>query len=180
MSEYKHLLYFPDDSKRWPKWFAIFVALTMLALAFPVIADNGQGGRTLVSGDSTYSDCGGLAIELTGDLNGCLEIFPTRYTCDELEGFARYREWGTEEFTDNDGVSTFHTTYDLEGIYTPGFCESFDFSTQLAGGCNHKIFSGRGKFLGSNGSITFNDIIPEPGVSGASNFLYHGNMKLSN
>jgi hypothetical protein len=150
----------------------------LLVLALPAMAD-GQGGRTQVSGDSVFSDCGDFAIEMTGDLNGCLEIFPERYTCEELDGFALYREWGEEQFRDDDGESSFRTKYDLEAAFTQGFCESFDFSTQLAGGCNHKVFSGEGKFRGSNGLITLLDIIPEPGVSGASNFLYHGAVKIS-
>lgn len=153
--------------------------ILFLLLALPAMADNGHGGRTQISGDSMFSDCGDFALEMTGDLNGCLEIFPERFTCEELNGFAVYREWGEELFRDDDGVSTFRTTYDLEGVFAQGFCDSFDFSTQLAGGCNHKVFSGEGKFHGSNGLITFNDIIPAPGVSGASNFLYHGNVKIT-
>lgn len=152
------------------------VALVFTFAASAVSGDE-AGGRQWVSGDSVFSDCGDFAIEMSGDLNGCLEIFPTHYTCDELNGFALYRERGTEVFTDNDGVSSFRTKYDLEGTYSPGFCTSFDFSTQLAGGCDHKVFSGEGKFRGANGIITFNDIIPVSGVSGASNFLYHGKLK---
>jgi hypothetical protein len=162
---------------RWPNVaLGVLVAL-LVAIAAPAVADNGHGGRTLVSGDSVYSPCGELAIQMTGDLNGCLEIFPTRYTCEELQGFALYSEWGNEEFSDDDGVSSFHTKYTLAGIYAQGFCSTFDWSTQLSGGCDHQIFSGQGRFKGSNGSITFSDIIPEPGVSGASNFLYRGYMK---
>ena len=155
----------------------LLIAL-VLVLAAPAMAENGHGGRSLVSGDSTFSDCGNFAIEMTGDFNGCLEIFPSGYSCEELNGFAVYNEWGAEAFSDNDGVSSFQTKYTLEGIYAQGFCSSFDFATQLAGGCEHKIFSGTGRFLGSNGSITFNDIIPEAGVSGATNFLYHGYVKV--
>jgi hypothetical protein len=165
---------------RWPNLTLGLLVALLVAMAAPAMADNGHGGRTLVSGDSEYSDCGGpdvLAIAMTGDLNGCLGIFPSRYTCEELNGFALYSEWGTEEFSDDDGVSSFHTTYTLEGIYAPGFCETFDFATQLSGSCDHKIFTGQGRYLGSNGSITFNDIIPVVG-SGATNFLYHGYMKL--
>jgi hypothetical protein len=65
----------------------------LLVLALPAMAD-GQGGRTQVSGDSVFSDCGDFAIEMTGDLNGCLEIFPERYSCEEGFGVALYREWG--------------------------------------------------------------------------------------
>jgi len=172
-----NLHHYPKVAIHWPTATACLVLAVLFALAVPVLADQGHGGRETVSGDSVFSDCGGFAIELSGDLNGCLEIEPLRYTCDELDGFARYREWGREFFTDNDGKSTFRTRYDLEAIYSSGFCTTFDFATQLAGGCDHKVFSGRGKFQGANGLITFNDIIPEPGVSGASNFLYHGKLK---
>lgn len=152
--------------------------ILFLLLALPAIAGTAQDGHTQISGDSVLSDCGDFALEMTGDLNGCLEIFPERFTCEELNGFAVYREWGEELFRDNDGVSSFSTKYDLEGLYAQGFCDSFDFSTQLAGGCSHKVFSGEGKFLGSNGLITFYDIIPVPGASGASNFVYHGDVKI--
>lgn len=152
--------------------------LLLVALAMPAMA--GQGGRTLVSGTSVFSDCGDFALEMTGDLNGCLEIFPEDFTCEELEGFARYREWGEERFLDDDGVSSFRTKYTVEGVYSQGFCTTFDFLTQLAGGCTHKVFHGRGRFQGTNGVLTFNDVIPDPGVSGATSFLYHGDIKIRN
>jgi len=159
--------------------YAVVVLALFFALSVSVSAADGQGGRTQVSGDSVFSDCGGYAIELSGDLNGCLEIVPQRYTCEELNGFAVYREWGEEFFMDDDGESTFRTKYDLEGIYASGFCASdpADYSLQLSGGCDHKIFSGTGKFRGANGNIVFYDIIPEAGVSGATNFIYHGEVK---
>ena len=153
------------------------VATLLFLLALPALADDDRGRRALVSGDSVFSDCGEFAIYMSGDLNGCLDIFPRHFTCEELNGFARYREWGREVFRDDDGVSGFRTVYTLEGVYSQGFCNTFDFATQLAGGCDHKVFNGSGKFLGANGIITFNDIIPAAGVSGASNFLYHGELK---
>lgn len=158
---------------------SLFLALS-LASSMPAMAGNGQGGRTLVSGTAVPSNCGDadFAAELSGDLNGCLSIFPQRFTCDELDGFSVYREWGEEQFNDDDGVSRFHTTYDFTGVFGPGFCTSFDLTTQLSGSCNHKLFRGQGRFRGTNGSIMLNDIIPDPGVSGASHYLYHGYVKL--
>lgn len=164
---------------RWPEVARCVLLLLLCAAAIPALAGDGQGGRTLVSGNAVFSDCGStFAAELDGDLNGCLEVFPHGFTCEELNGFAVYNEWGEEFFTDDDGVSTFRTTYTLEATLAQGFCESFDFSLQLTGGCEHTIFSGTGKFRGANGSITLSDIIPVPGVSGASNFLYHGYVKM--
>lgn len=170
----------PTASFLWPTTLKSSLIALALLFAAPAVADNGHGGRTLVSGDSVFSDCGDadLAIELSGDLQGCLEIFPMDYACDELDGFARYREWGREVFHDDDGVSGFRTRYALEAVFTQGFCDTFDFTTQLAGGCDHKVFSGQGRYRGANGSLTFNDIIPEAGVSGASKFLYHGYVKV--
>ncbi len=171
------LLNFSEISIRRPGTCAALMLAVFLIWTAPAAADEGQGSRTRVSGDSVYSDCGTFATELSGDLNGCLDIVPQRFTCEEQNGFAVYREWGEEFFRDEDGESMFHTTYDLEGIYAEGFCTTFDFTTQLSGGCDHKVFNGNGKYRGSNGLIVFYDIIPEPGVSGASNFLYHGNVK---
>jgi hypothetical protein len=171
------LLSFTEVSLRRLKASAAVVLAMFFVFSVSVYAADGQGGRTRVSGDSVFSDCGEYALEMSGDLNGCLDIIPQRYTCEEVGDIAVYREWGEEFFRDEDGVSTFETKYDLEGIYTAGFCETFDFTTQLAGGCDHKVLKGRGKFRGANGIITFYDIIPDPGVSGASNFIYHGDVK---
>ena len=56
-----------------------------------------------------------------------------------------------------------------------------DFSAQLTGGCLHKIVdsSGTGKFEGVDGKLRFFDVIPDPGESGASNFLYAGYLTYS-
>ena len=142
---------------------------------------NGYGNhRHAVSGDSVFSDCGDFAIELSGDLNGCLHIVPGSYTCSELNGFDQYNERGTELFEDEDGSSGFRTRYTLEARFSPGFCNSFNFALQITGGCLHTIVnaSGRGKYRGAKGTITFSDVIPDPGESGATNFLYHGDLKL--
>jgi hypothetical protein len=160
------------------------VALLALMLTAPVDA-SARRGHVSISGDSTPSDCnegeGDGAIMMSGDLEGCLTFFVDRFECDELNGFARYREWGAEsfdgEFRGQEG--TFRTTYDLEATYEAGSCADFDagefpYLNQLTGGCDHKIVAGDGVFRGVRGHITYFDVIPVPGESGASNFLYAG------
>ncbi|MGI9606505.1 MAG: hypothetical protein ACR2P0_10245 [Acidimicrobiales bacterium] len=162
---------------------AIGAVLTMLlSLMTPVGAAQ---ERTTVSGDAVPSTCnngvGAGAIALTGDLEGCLIFFPGSFECTELNGFALYEERGREVFVGKyDGQrGRFRTKYTLAATYTAGSCAEFDtggfpFLNQLTGGCDHHIVGKRGVFKGMRGLLTFHDVIPEPGVSGASNFLYSG------
>ena len=155
----------------------------LMTLMAPVEA---QGDST-ISGNATPSACardrGAGAIRLTGDLQGCLIFFPTRFQCTELNGFALYEEWGRELFVGRfDGQrGRFRTKYDLTATYTQGSCAAFNdggfpFLNQLTGGCNHRIVGKTGVFAGMRGLITFHDVIPMPGVSGASNFYYEGTL----
>lgn len=167
-------------------------AILLLAFTSPVSATGDDGGgveTVVVSGDSVPSDCnegqGAGSILLTGDVDGCLTFFPESFTCDELNGFDRYREFGTEEFVGSlHGESgEFRTTYELEASYASGFCDAVDaggfpFELQLTGGCDHTVIGESGAFAGVSGLITFFDVIPEPGVSGASNFLYAGDLEI--
>ena len=166
--------------------------MLMLAFTAPVGAadSNGVGEVMTVSGNSEPSDCnndeGVGAIYLTGDVEGCLTFFPSDFSCDELNGYDRYRESGTETF---DGSlhgepGKFTTTYTLEATYAPGFCDGvnaggFPFELQLTGGCDHAVTGTEGSFAGITGLITFFDVIPNPGVSGASNFFYAGDLERS-
>lgn len=169
---------------------AIVAALFFLAaLMLPAPAE-AQSDRALISGNATPSDCnngkGIAAIELTGDLEGCLIFFIEEATCTEYNGFALYEESGRELFKGSyDGEKgRFRTKYTLAGTYAQGACADFEaedyptfFSKQLTGGCNHKIKGKAGVFKGMKGLLVFHDIIPEPGVSGASNFFYTGYLK---
>jgi len=172
---------------------ALGAALVMLAsAASPADAEHGNGGGDAmrISGDAVPSDCndgrGAGALELfNGNLEGCLTFFPKAYTCEELNGFALYNEEGRERFRGTlDGKrGTFTTTYTIEATYTAGSCAEFDaggfpFMNQLTGGCDHYVKGRRGVFRGATGLINFHDVIPEPGVSGASNFLYSGYLNL--
>lgn len=162
----------------------------VLALTSPSGAAGDSGGETItISGDSVPSDCnegeGAGAIALTGDIEGCLTFFPGDYSCDRLNGFDRFRETGTESFTGSlhGQPGDFTTSYTLEASYAAGFCDQVDaggfpFELQLTGGCDHTVTGTSGAFEGVTGLITFFDVIPDPGVSGASNFLYAGDLHM--
>ena len=164
----------------------------LLAFTGPVGAAGDAGGDgtvITVSGDSVPSDCnngeGAGAILLSGDVEGCLTFFPEDFSCDELIGFDRYRESGTESFVGslNGEAGEFTTTYVLEATYASGFCDAvaaggFPFELQITGGCDHTVTGVSGSFVGVSGLITFFDVIPVPGVSGASNFLYAGELEI--
>lgn len=179
---------------KWPRAIALSVgvfALIAVAGGSAALADRKNPGPIIVSGDSTVIDpasndlCeegAAFALLLTGDLEGCWSVFPDELniTCTELDGFALYREPGREVFSgdwnvDGDVLSgEADTTYVFEAVFESGFCSSFAFETELSGSCIH-YFKGRtGDFRGVTGQISFFDIIPDPGTSGASNFLYTG------
>lgn len=165
-----------------------FALLMVLSLAAPVGADDDDDGeRITISGNSTPSLCNGDrgagAIELTGDLTGCLIFFPKRFTCEELNGFALYREWGREVFEGElkGEEGKFRTRYFLEATYAAGSCAEFNsggfpFAAQITGGCDHRVRGVSGAFDDARGLITFHDVI-KPG-SGATNFLYSGHLRL--
>lgn len=176
---------------------ASVLALTISAGGSAALAsgvDNSKGKSVFVSGNSTFSDSCGLegsdfAILLTGDLEGCLSIFIEGYRCKELEDYDLYLENGREVF-----VGTFHgksgrfrTTYTIDAAYAKGFCQSFDPSLQVGGGCDHEINGGSRIFRDAEGLIKFIDVVanvtgdPLTGEfmygTGANNFLYYGRIR---
>lgn len=172
-------------------------ALTVLASASAALAGDDHDKKITISGNSTFSGCGlpasDFALDMTGDLEGCLTIFPRKSRCETLNGFDKYTEWGREVFVGSIkgvGSGTFKTKYIVEGVYAAGFCETLDsdadaFAKQLAGGCDHKVKGVSGDFKDLGGLIKFYDVIPgitAVGVGfpslGASNFLYEGKLKL--
>ena len=183
---------------------AIALASMMLAGGSPALASGGDkagrsaalagGNKTpvFVSGNSTASDCGlpgsDWAIRLTGDLEGCWSAFTQSHKCKALPDYDLYLEEGREVFVGkyHGEQGRFRTTYTLEAAYAKGFCQSFDFTLQLGGGCNHKIKGGRGVFADAKGLIKFIDVVagvtgdPTTGEShpgtGGNNFLYYGHM----
>jgi hypothetical protein len=170
---------------------AVSAALATVMLAGGNVAQAGSGS-TFVSGNSTYSDCGlegsDLALAMTGDLVGCWSVFVQGSRCKELDDFDLYYENGREvfigKFRGKNG--RFATDYTLETAMAKGFCQSFDFSLEVAGGCRHKVHGRSGVFEGASGLIKFLDVItnvsgdPVTGSftagSGGNNFLYYGRI----
>jgi len=152
----------------------------------------GDKKPVFVSGNSTFSDCGlpasDFALSLTGDLKGCLSTFIQAYKCQELRDYDLYFEEGREVFRGkfHGKQGRFRTTYTFEGAYAKGFCQSFDPTLELGGGCNHPITGASGVFEDAEGLIKFIDVIagvtgdPMTGEfhagTGANNFLYHGRI----
>lgn len=171
---------------------AVASTLLLMALVGGSSAWAGGGhhrGWTTVSGTAIGSDCGGdWAFELSGDLEGCWAAFPEGFSCDELNGFALLKEWGREEFngTRNREPGRFVTKYTFEGVYPTGFCSTFEFTSELAGGCDHYIRGKSGAFRRAWGHIRFFDIIPgiradgngniTPGTTGGTDFFYVGKL----
>ena len=151
------------------------------------------GGRTAISGNSTYASCGvagsDFALLMTGDLEGCLSIFVHSYTCKEMNGFAHYTERGREAFvgTLRGKHGRFSTSYTVDAAYATGFCQSLDYSLELSGSCIHRIHGVSGVFADAEGVFTLFDVIPNvkgdpvtgafTAGSGASNFLYNGHIR---
>lgn len=67
-----------------------------------------------------------------------------------------------------------------------GFCQSFDFTLEVAGGCRHEAQGRSGVFAGAEGLLKFLDVItgvtgdPTTGAfnagTGGNNFLYYGHI----
>ena len=168
------------------------LAVAVLASGSAALADGSR--TTFVSGNSTYSDCGlagsDLALAMTGDLEGCWSVFVEGFKCKELDGFDLYLENGREVFvgTLRGKQGRFATDYTLDAVMAKGFCKSFDFSLEVAGGCNHKIHGRSGVFEGANGLLKFLDVIagvtgdPVTGAfnagTGPNNFPYYGRITL--
>jgi hypothetical protein len=169
------------------------------AVATVLLAGGTTAGATgdrsvFVSGNSTYSDCGiqgsDLALAMTGDLEGCWSIFVEGFECKALGDFDLYFERGREVFVGSlrGKQGRFATDYTLEAAMARGFCDSFDFALEVAGGCSHKIHGRSGVFEGARGLIKFLDVItgvtgdPVTGAysagTGGNNFLYYGRINL--
>lgn len=181
------------ESSRWaksrlPLLPVVLGAVFLLASVASPVDAIGRHRSTTVSGNALPSECnkgeGVGALELTGDLEGCWIFLDFDFECEELNGFARYTEKGRESFsgTANGVEGTFKTKYTLEATYNSGACQEFDaggfpFEEQITGGCDHYIVKGTGAFRRAKGLITFFDVIPDPGESGASNYFYAGKIR---
>ena len=152
-------------------------------------------GSIRISGNSVYSNCGvtgsDFALQMTGDLEGCLSIFVQGYTCSEVNGFAHYTERGREAFVGNlrGKHGRFTTNYTINAAYASGFCGSLDYSLELSGSCVHHIHGKTGAFADREGVYTMFDVVtnvtgdPVTGEfaagSGGNNFLYIGRIRPS-
>jgi hypothetical protein len=172
---------------------ASVLASTMLAGGNSALASGGNDSK-FVSGNSTYSDCGldgsDFALLMTGDLEGCLSVFVQGFTCKELPDYDLLHERGREVFVGklNGKQGRFRTTYTFDAAYAKGFCQTFDPSLEVGGGCTHKVEGRSGIFENASGLIKFIDVIagvtgdPVTGAftagTGGNNFLYYGRIHL--
>jgi hypothetical protein len=171
----------------------IATALASMMLVGGSAALAGGGKKPVfVSGNSTFSDCGlpgsDYALALTGDLEGCWSAFVQGYQCKELEDYDLYFENGREVFVGEFGAEhgRFRTKYTFEGAYAKGFCQSFDPTLEVGGGCTHKVSGVSGVFSDAEGLIKFIDVIagvtgdPTTGEfqagTGGNNFPYYGKI----
>ena len=170
---------------------AIALALMMLAGGSAALA-GGHKKPVFVSGNSTFSNCGlpgsDYALSLTGDLEGCLSSFIQGHKCQELGDYDLYLEEGREVFVGkfHGKQGRFRTTYTFDGAYAKGFCQSFDPTLEVGGGCTHPIKGASGVFADAEGLIKFIDVIagvtgdPVTGEfhagTGGNNFLYYGRI----
>ena len=171
----------------------IAIALASMMLAGGSAASAGGDKKPVfVSGNSTFSDCGlpesDYALSLTGDLEGCWSTFVQGYKCKALADYDLYFEEGREVFVGKyrGQQGRFRTTYTFEGAYAKGFCQSFDPTLEVGGGCNHKITGVSRVFADAKGLIKFIDVIagvtgdPTTGEfhagTGGNNFPYYGRI----
>lgn len=167
-------------------------ALVTVIMATGGAASASGEKTTFVSGNSTYSDCGldgsDVALLMTGDLEGCWSVFVQGFKCKQLDGYDLYLEHGREVFVGKlrGKNGRFVTDYTLDAVMAKGFCQSFDFTLEVAGGCDHKIHGRSGVFEGAEGRIKFLDVIagvtgdPVTGTfhagTGPNNFPYYGRI----
>ena len=142
---------------------------------------NASSGATQVSGigyfDATDAcNSGGqgaaYAINMTGDLEGCLYTFVDGFECSPS---GTYREVGREHFvgTYNGEPGSFWTNYKFEAKYE-GCAENGSYvGAEIKGRCQHPIVegSGTGVFEGATGWMAFKDDIE------AGNFPYRGHLQ---
>ncbi len=124
-------------------------------------------GATQISGIGFFDefdvcDSGGegadFALQLTGDLEGCLYVFVESYDCSPS---GTYRESGTELFvgTYNGVDGTFETAYKFEAKYEECNEDGTFGGAEIFGRCQHPITkgSGTGIFDGVTGRLDFKD-----------------------
>lgn len=193
-----------NNDKRISSWrnarapMTYFLASMILAGASAAWAggsSHSRGETIFVSGNSVPSfDCGlegsDFALQMWGDLEGCLSVFVEGFKCDELAEYDLYRERGREVFvgTMNGKEGTFRTNYTFDAAYAKGYCQTFDYSLEVGGGCTHAIKGTGGVFDRAFGLIKFIDVITDVkgdplngsfvAGNGINNLLYYGHIRL--
>jgi hypothetical protein len=164
-----------------PKAFLLFLLIVILIAVFSVtnVFADSRGGATQISGIGYFDDSGScaddeglgsdFALNLTGDLDGCVYVFVENSVCSPS---GTYRETGTEIYVVEgaDGEDgTFSTVYRFTGKYED--CPSL--VGEIFGRCQHPIVagSGTGDYAGVTGRLDFKDDIVE------GNFPYRGHLR---
>jgi hypothetical protein len=172
------------------------VLASILLAAGGIASAGGSRGETVfVSGNSIPSyTCGqegsDFALQMWGDLEGCLSVWVEGFKCDALGEYDLYRERGREVFVGSmrGEEGTFKTNYTFEAAYAKGYCETFDFSLEVGGGCTHVVRGKSGVFDRAFGVIKFIDVITNvtgdyttgsfAAGNGINNLLYYGHIRV--
>lgn len=153
------------------------IALAATAALAAVAVSAGGAKNTQIGGEAIYDADGSCAaspypttyaLELTGDLVGCLYSI-WEQTVGTPSGL--YQEKGEETFIGclADGVTcgTFTTRYTFTAKFAPD-------GSQINGRCQHPITGGTGDFSGITGRLDFKDDVTT-GIA-----TYRGHIKLPN
>ena len=157
---------------------ALVLVLAMtLSLAY-LVAPASAEGATQISGVAYFPGPGAcddavtgndFALDLTGDLGGCLYVFVETAQCSPS---GVYVETGTELYVGSGSEGddgTFTTAYRFEAKYT----DCANLVGEIHGRCQHPIVkrSGTGDYEDVTGRIDFKDDIA------AENFPYRGHLR---
>jgi hypothetical protein len=137
-------------------------------------------GATQISGIGYYDaadDCGAVgqgaayAVKMTGDLEGCLNIYIDEYECSPS---GTYREIGREHFVGlyKGEAGSFWTTYKFEAKYEGCAADGSYLGLEIFGRCQHPVVkgSGEGVFEGVTGRLDMKDNIED------GNYPYRGHF----
>lgn len=167
------------------KWFRITIAALIMSIVALIgfVASVNADGATQISGIAYFAAPGecedvvtgpagqapDFALDMTGDLEGCLYVFVETFTCTPS---GVYIETGTEVYVGSGSEGddgTFATTYRFTGLFED--CPNL--IGQINGRCEHPIVAGSGTndFEGVTGRIDFNDDVE------AGNAPYKGHLR---
>ncbi len=156
----------------------VLTVITLNSIVWTVPSAALATGATQIAGISYFAEAGecvdaagqgsAYALEMTGDLDGCLYVFVETGDCSPS---GTYRETGTETFVGhyNGEAGTFRTMY----RFTAKYEDCPNLIGEIFGRCQHPIIdgSGTGVFAGVTGRIDIKDDIA------AGNFPYRGHLR---